>query len=172
MSNLEEQLAKYKEKYYETNKKNTFFKSTQKLDCAKTVSEEFNLIDLMKKSIYIIEESNKIFIEYLIVKHYLHPNNYNEVTDFIFNLCNKVIEKHGSFEIHANLKSFTISAAQRYSKLITDFCKKYLQDENRETGLDYAYIYNAPNIIQIIQKFFSPFISENSKNKLVVVKQN
>ena len=62
--NLEEQLAAYKQKYYDSNKKNTFFKKSQKMDCAKEVSQNFSLQQLLDNSVYVVENTNYIYIDY------------------------------------------------------------------------------------------------------------
>ena len=53
MSELVNQLTKFREEYYITNKKNVFFKKTQKNDCAEKVTQEFSLEHLLQTSIYI-----------------------------------------------------------------------------------------------------------------------
>ena len=41
--NLQEQLNSYKNQFYSDNKKNSFFKSKQKLDCATVISKKYQL---------------------------------------------------------------------------------------------------------------------------------
>ena len=42
-TNLEDQLNKFREQYYQENKKNTFFKTSQKNDCAEKVVQHFSI---------------------------------------------------------------------------------------------------------------------------------
>lgn len=168
--NLEKILQNYKDKFYETNKKNTFFTKNQKLDFAKAVAKKFSIDELLTSSIYNEENTNKIHMSYPLIKNFLHPNIYQEVINHVFNISDKVIAKYNTYEMHVDLKGFTITAAQRYSDLITTFCKKYFSDGSETNSMAVTYLYNSPNVIDIIKKLFIAFISEESKKKIVIVK--
>ena len=163
------QMDKYKELFYQKNKKNTFFTKNQKLNCALSTSNQFSIDELLKISIFIEENTNKIHIKYPLLKNFLHPNNYEQVTNHMFNLTEQLIHSVNNYEIHADLKSFSITAAQRYHDLITYFLQKYFSNDSDDNHITKAYLYNAPNIIQILQKMFFSLISQQSKEKIVIV---
>ena len=169
-SKLEKNLQNYKDKFYETNKKNTFFTKNQKLNCAKAVAKEFSINELLNSSIYNEENTNKIYMSYPLIKNFLHPNIYQDVINHVFNLSDNIIAKHQTYEMHVDLKGFTITAAQRYSDLITTLCKKYFSDGSEKNSMALTYLYNSPNVIDIIKNLFASFISEESKKKIVIVK--
>jgi hypothetical protein len=75
-NNLLDDLEKYKSSYYSENKKNVFFKKDQKMDMASKIATEFNLDDLIRKTIYIIPGTNQIYFDYNVFKMYAHPTNY------------------------------------------------------------------------------------------------
>ena len=81
-SKLEKNLQNYKDKFYETNKKNNFFTKNQKLECAKAISKEFSIDDLLKSTIYNEENTNKIHMSYPLIKNFLHPNIYQQVINY------------------------------------------------------------------------------------------
>ena len=165
---LQKQLYDFKEKYYKTNKKNIIFKKKQKLNLANEVTKSFTLDELLKQSIVVNEETSQIHILYPIVKSFLHPDNYKIITDYIFTIKESLIIKNKYYEIIINLKSFTITAAERYKELIKIFCNIYLKDERNVNELRYVYIYNAPNIVAILQNMFFPFISDVCKKKFII----
>ena len=163
-------IEKCKETFYKEKIKNSIFTKGQKLDCALNISNNLDINILLKCSIFIKENTNKIYIHYPIIKTYLHPNNYQNVITHMISLTDQLSESHKSYEVHSDMKTFSMTAAQRYNDLIIFFLKKYFSEAAENNCLTKAYLYNSPNIIQLIQKMFSSFISEKSKNKIVIVK--
>ena len=70
-------MEKYRQDYYQTNKKNTFFKSNQKMECAKGMTQTFDLNEMIKRTVYRLGDSNKVVFNYPIFKLYANPDNYN-----------------------------------------------------------------------------------------------
>lgn len=165
---LEDQLKMFQKKYYKENKKNIFFKNDQKFDCASKVTEKFTLKELINKSIYIDKEYN-IIVSYPLIKTFIHPSIYPNFLDHIEKLTTFVLEKIPSYTIHIDLQSFTITAAERYSGLIKQFCSIYLQKTEYNDTLKNIYIHNPPTVIDIIRTMFSPFMSSSSKDKIIVL---
>ena len=119
-TNLEDQLNKFKEQYYQENKKKTFFKTSQKKDCAEKVVQHFSIEQLLQNSVYI--NKNTIFIDYPIIKTFIQPNNYYLVMDYIDKIHDYMFTNNETINIVIDMKSFTITAAQRYMELIKQFC--------------------------------------------------
>lgn len=169
--NLEEQLESYKTQFYSDNKKKNFFKSKQKLDCANEISKKIPIEQLLSNSIYIIPNSSFIYIDYPIVKNFLCPETYDAVSEHILQLNKIIVKIHGHFNIRVDLKSFTITAAQRYSDLIQKFCSLYLNETEQSNNIQIIQIYNRPTIMEVLLNMFSPFISKESRDKVEFIKQ-
>lgn len=157
-SSLEE-IYKIQEDFYNKNNKNTFFKKSQKIDCATQICENFDLAYLINMTINTIPNTNIIYFDYLFFKTYATPQNYEQVVLCILEMVDGCIIKYGSFEFHINLKSFTITAAERYRRVIELFCGKCLSRENNYSDyLECIVIYNTPNIMDNIYILFKQFI--------------
>lgn len=165
-----QELEKLKNNYYTVNKKNSFLTKNQKLDCALQIVNNYTIEELLDKSIIIKEQTNQVHVSYPLVKFFLHPNNYNELNTKILNISTQVVSTHGKYELHCDLKGFTPTAAQRYSDLIIYLCKTYLSDNADKNSLEKVYLYNTPAIFDTIKKMFSPFISQVSKDKFIIVR--
>ena len=164
---LEEKIFQFREKYYKENKKTTFFKNAQKLACAEEITKQFSIDELLFKSIYV--DCNKIIVNYPLIKTFINPSIYSNILQHVEYLTNMILSNYQSFEIHLDVRSFTMTAAQRYTDLIKDFCNIYLNSQYEEK-LKHLYIHNPPSIIGLIQSMFYPFISESAKDKVVILK--
>ena len=168
-TSLEKQLQDFQEKYYEKNKKATFFKNNQKFDCANEISKNFSLEELINKGLYI-QDNNKIIVHYPIIKTFAHPGIYDKFLEHIDILSEKILLTQPSYDVHVDLYSFTVTAAKRYSDLIKQFCSIYLQKTDYDETINKIYIHNSPSVIDIVKTMFSPFMSNSSKDKIIVLK--
>ena len=174
--NLVEQLEQYKNEYYNENSKNVLFKSKQKMDCAAKIAAQVSLEDLLSKTMYIIPNTNKVFIDYTVFKIYAHPGIYDKIINYIQGLFNICIVNYDGFEAHVDLKSFTVSAAHRYKDIIDVFYQTAFQNGTvYYKKLDVMYIYNTPTTITDIAKIFlhpdvlpkvKTFSKDESPNKI------
>ena len=138
------------------------------MECAKLISTHFNLEELIKNSIYIIPNTHNIYIDYEIIKIYLTSENSNSITNYIIFLMKLQIDTYNTFNIHINLNTFSISAAERYKYAIESFfenCK--LANTNYSTILNKLYLYNKPSVIDTILTILKPFIVPDLYGKLV-----
>lgn len=167
---LLEEVKEFKDSYYSQSTKNTFFKSSQKLECANNITEKFNIYELIKNTIYVIPNTNKVYIDYQIYKLYAHPNVYNDIINYILTIFSECISKYGCFECHINLNTFTVTAAHRYRDIIELFCKKCLTTNigNYSTLLTKMYIYNSPSMMESISKIYKNLIHSEVRNKLII----
>lgn len=174
-SKLLNEISNFEEKYYQDNSKNTFFKKNQKMDLAKQVSNNFDINILLKNLCYSKKTTNQVVIDYNILKLFANEENFELILKYILNEFTNTINTFGNFEVHMNLNSFTISAAERYKKLVELFCKLCLN--NKET-YDYSkkcsrfYIYNVSNTFEQIVNLFKPFVSPDIKEKVSILKKS
>ena len=168
MSTITEQIAKIQNEYYHENGKNTFFKKTQKLDCAEYISNQFDITLLIQQTMFIIPNTNIVFFDYTIFKQYANPNNYEIIVNNVLTLFTQCIDTYGSFEAHIQLSGFTISSTERYKSVIQSFCQKCLNSSTKYCNLlTYMYIYNTPSMIDNITTFLKPFISPVVYGKII-----
>jgi hypothetical protein len=170
-SDLMSQLNNFKEEYYNKNSKNIFFKKSQKMECAEHISNNFNILELLRLTAFIIPNTNFIFIDYLIFKMYANESNYDIIVDYIMQLFDSCINKYGDFVVHVNLDTFSVSAAERYKNIIIKFNKKCIENLNTEYSkkLNYWKIYNTPNVIETIKKILKTVIEPEVINKINLV---
>ena len=144
-----QEMESAKAKYYEEHSKNRFFKNSQKLECASTISQQMDIKKMIQCTVFQVPNTNILYYNYLVFKTYAN----NEVTPILYQyviaLVDKVLKEYSSFEFHVNLKSFTISAAQRYYNII---CSVF--DENTAfTGqMTKLVIYHTPSVISNIRQ--------------------
>ena len=143
-------LNEFKNKYYNENKKKSIFnKNEQKYELAREVLSKFDINMLLKKTAYIIPNTNKLFVNYQIFKQFAHPENYEIFVKYVQNMIPFLIEKYGEFECHIDIDTFTISAAERYKGVIQVFCRDVFEVSFTEY-LKHIYVYNIPSMIDKI----------------------
>ena len=174
-SKLLDEISNFEEKYYQENSKNVIFKKNQKIDLAKQVSNNFDINILLNNLCYIIKDTNKVVIDYNILKLFANEDNFDVILKYILFNFTEIIKKYNNFEVHMNLNSFTISAAERYKKLVELFCKLCL---NNKDSYDYAklctkfHIYNVSSTFEQIVTLFKPFVSPDVKEKVCILKKS
>ena len=159
-------INELKESYYSTNTKKTFFKKSQKMDCAKFISESIDLNTLIDNTVYAIPNKNVVFFNYPVFKYFANPDNYDLIIDHIINVFKYMIQYYGKYDVYIDLTSFTVSAAERYKDIISVFCNSCLNDgTNFSEMLINFHILNPPAVMEMIVKILKPVA-----DKLVVEK--
>lgn len=150
-------INELKESYYSENSKKSFFKKSQKLDCAKFVSESIDLNTLIDNTVYAIPGKNIVFINYPVFKLYANPDNYTQIIDHIITVFKYIIEYYNTFDVYINLSTFTVSAAERYKEVIRLFCDSCFNDgTNFSELLIKFHILNTPSVMEMIVKILKP----------------
>ena len=167
--NLEDKIQAYKDLYFMNNKKNKIFKSTQKLDCAKEISNHFPIEKLLQSSVYIIPNSNCIYIDYPKVKHFLCPDIYDLACKYFYNLHQEILKTHTHFNIRGDLKSITMTAVHRHTDIIKYACSTYLGSNELSKKIELIQIYNSPSIVRAILNMFSTLISHDTVKKVQIL---
>ena len=170
-------LDKIKTDFYSSESKHTFFKNAQKQKIAEKVATTVNLMDLLQNTVYIIPNTNKIYIDYPVFKLFATNDNSDEIINYIISILSHCIYIYGQYEMHINLKGFSISAAQRYKNGIQLFCNKCYNitsqsDVKFANQLIKMYIYNTPSIIENITSMFSAFIDPTIPQKLCFISKD
>jgi len=159
MDGIDKQISNLQQQFYAENKKKSFFKNSQKQDLAKPLVQEFNLTTLLSSSIYIIPDTNIIYMDYPILKTFLFEDIYEKSINFILEKYSHAIQEYNSYVVQVNLKGFTISAAQRYQKGIMMFTDKCNNSTTKFAELmEKMVIINAPSMMETINNMMKPFI--------------
>ena len=167
--NLLNDLEKFKSTYYADNKKNTIFKSAQKTDLANRVCEEFGLIDLCKRTAFVIPNTPRVYINYPALKMFVNSSNYDEFVTYTQSLFMHCMKQYGYYECHVNLDTLTISAVERHRRLIEIFAR----DASEHGGIEYtqylskAFIYNTPGLIDNITKILASLLEKDLLDKVI-----
>lgn len=168
-SEFKSRIEKLTEDYYNKNNKNLVFKSNQKADCANYISSSLNVDELIQNTAYIIPGTNKVFIDYTIFKTYGTPEVFQPVINHIKNLNISCIEKYGSFEVHLNCESYTVSAHERYKEIFILFTNAHMNCGYLFSELvSGVFVYNTPSIINIVLTFCKPFIETVVLSKIIL----
>ena len=163
------EIQQYQEKYYQSEGKNQFFKKTQKMDCAKKISEQFDLNTLIINTIYEIPNTNKLLFDYTVFKLYATPDNYETIIQYILGLFDYMLSKHASIEMNVILDTFTISAAERYKSIIQMFFNKCMNSTTSySTCTTRINLYYTPSMIDSIRALLRPFIVKEVYERIVM----
>lgn len=155
--------------FYATNPKKTFFKDAQKIECAEYVTQKIDVEMLIKNTVYVLPNTNKVFFNYSLFKRYANPAIYTSIIKYILQLIDSCIKCYNTFEMHVDLNTFSVSAAHRYKGAIEMFCLECLSSDSKTAIYEHLtrfYIYNIPSMIDHISVILNPFINEQIKSKI------
>lgn len=144
---IEQKVADTQKQFYEQNSKNRVFKNNQKLQCAKQVASNVDLSQLINLTYFHIPNTNIVYFNYMLFKTYATEEIKDPLYAHFCNVVATVISMYGNFQMHCNLQSFTVSAAQRYYTMITSSIDSNDQFSKKMTHL---YVYHTPSVIEQI----------------------
>ena len=169
---LMEQMNEYKKSYYDNNKKNVFFKKSQKMDCAQHITNQLDLPTLLSKTFYIIPNTTNVYFDYPLFKMYANDQIYDIVVVHIYNTIMECIQKNNVYTSHANIKGLTVTAVERYKILVEKFnqyCIMKNEYENMNHFLKNCYIYNSPSCINMVLPILKSLIEPSTFLKISLV---
>lgn len=168
-SSIHDKITNLQNEYYKANSKRSFFKSSQKIDCATSITDSCELTQLFENAIYIIPGTNRIYFDYPFFKTFANPNIFNALVTYIYTLIHQIIHTYSQYEIHVNWNTYSISAHERYKDLYNIFLSRYeTGDFNFHTNLTGLYVYFTPTVIQLISKLMTPLIHPSILNKITL----
>jgi len=160
MESFLQNIANKQNQYYAEHGKNTIFKKNQKQDCAEMICQTIGINELVRKTAYIIPETNKVYFDYTIFKTYATIQHFEAIVDYTYSLCMECLKSFDTYEVHVNLLSFTISAYDRYKDLINLFCNRCVGEFSTcPQSIQAMHIYNCPHVIDQVAKLAKPMIS-------------
>jgi len=168
-SSIHDKITHIQEQYYKANNKHTFFKSSQKLDCATSIIDSFDPTQLFENAIYIIPGTNRIYFDYPFFKTFANPSIFESFVKYAYLLIHQCIQTYSHYEIHINWQTYSISAHERYKDLYNVFLSKYeTSDFKFHDNLNGLYVYFTPTVIQLISKLMTPLIHPSILNKITL----
>lgn len=161
-------IQKLVEDYTLTHRQTIFSKSQRKIEQPEYVWNNIEGQRTLTQSTFFIDRE-KLYIDYPLFKLYLHKEIYNDLIQYIEKLIMQIIHSYHTFEIHLNIKGFTISAAKRYYTFIQLFFERFF---NETTGIgaymNLMYIYNRPSVLVYFKDIFKYFMNNKFiKDKIV-----
>ena len=169
---LKSKVQEIQTAFYESSGKKLFFKREQKFECADTISKSIGIDEMIKKTFYVLPNTNKVYADYSVFKLYATPDTFDYISTMLLGILNTV-SLSGSYELHINLDSFTISAYERYKQFITVYCNKCLSYESMPSILmSKMFIYNTPLFIDSISRIVRPMMHPDVPNRIVYYKKN
>lgn len=174
---LLQEIKKFKNDFINDNTKNAFNKKKAKIDASKYVCENYDLNNLLNKTAFIVTDeitgknTNNIYIDYTAFKLYANPENYEKIIIHILQIFDILVNENIYFEIHLNLKSFTVSSAERHKTFIELFSKECLKSHTKYSSkISKIIVTNTPSVIDFISKIFNPWIDPELKDRFYFIK--
>lgn len=137
--------------------KSFFSKITNSKKEEPNILNTFQFNFLLANTVYILPLtdntiSNRIFIDFVNFRKFVNRSNFNEVSDHFIGLIVEILKKHTTIELHLNLKSFSITATEKYKDLVLLFYDKY--QVKYVNCINAVYIYNTPHVFEAIKTIF------------------
>ena len=139
-------LQATQEEYYKQHTKHKVFKMTQKKECANYVASTNTegVERMIECTVFIVPNTNIVYFNYLVFKTYGDEESSKLLYFHLLKCIQKILSSYDSFEFHIDLKTFTVSACQRYySMIVSGIDNNQLFAEK----LNKLIIYNTPTII-------------------------
>lgn len=159
---LIDEINNYKEDFYSKNSKNVIFKKNQKNELAQEISNQFDINRLLNSTAFQIKNTENIFFDYTVFKLFANETNYNYIIQHVMNIFNHCIVHFNKIVVHVNLDTFSVSAAERYKNIIILFNNACISSESDyESKIPNWYIYNTPNVLNMIHRLLKNIIDPN-----------
>jgi hypothetical protein len=164
---MEDELSKIQREFYSSQPKRMFLTKTQKKECAEYIVQKMSLEQLMQKTVCVIKNTNYVLIDYPVFKQYMISEHYASFIQYVLHIINKVIMEHGTYEMHINLSSFSVSAVEKYYVMIHTFYDICCKPENSliVARLSNIHIYYTPIMIHVIKTMLSKLNVESISGK-------
>jgi len=162
-SNILNKLDALKNEYYQNNTKNTFFKNSQKNDCASNITNKLDLQTLFQHTVYNINQTNHIYFDYTFFKNYMNDSILENIIQYAIELFAQVIHKHGHIVFHVNMDTYSITSHERFKHIYPMFfeaCNNNNIIFNKHISSLFAY--NSPKVLTTLSSFFSAFIGQQT----------
>jgi len=165
-------ISELQTQYYSGTKKNRFFKTQQKNDCAASIAQQVRLPDLLKHTIYVIQGTNQVYFDYTVFKTYANPNLFEPIIDYFIQLVEYCIATYGCYEMHVNWLSYSISAHERFKGIYNIHQQKCIASPySISDSISTLHVYNVPTVIDTLSSVIRPLIDPMIVSKVIMHKK-
>jgi hypothetical protein len=154
---------------YENENKKGFFPSKQyKFDCANTVLKTIDLDILLNSTLTILPNSYHLFFDYTVFKTFATPELYDTIMKYAISKITNCITTYGTYEMHVNLNTFSVSAFHRYRPIIELYSHECNTNHMEfHEKIKTMHIYNVPSAVETISQLVGPLLSPLVRQKVV-----
>lgn len=158
----------------ENKNKKGFFPSKQyKFDCANTILKTIDLDTLLESTLIMLPNSYHIFFDYTLFKTFAVPELYDKIIKYGVDKISNCIDTYGTYEMHINLSTFSISAYHRYQAII----ELYSYEVNTNyphfhDNIKLMHVYNIPSTIDAISQLVGPMLPQRVRQKIIHYDKN
>jgi hypothetical protein len=167
-NDLQEKINKLRTNFANDNKKGLFSSKQFKFDCANTIVKNIELETLLDSTLIWLPNSNHLFFDYTIFKTYATPEIYDKIIKYVIDKIAGCINTYGSYEMHVNLNTFSVSAFHRYKAIIEGY--SYECNTNHKEFHDkirIMHVYNIPTTIETISQLVGPMLPQIVRQKVI-----
>lgn len=111
--------------------------------------------------------SNCLYVDYVNLRRIIDHVNVDDIVNYFIELVIEILNEYETFDIHINLKSFTISSLEKYKNLVCMFYNKHKMDYI--SHINAVYIYYTPHVFETIKSIFVKLGSFSSNHVVPVL---
>jgi hypothetical protein len=158
----------------ENKTKKGFFPSKQyKFDCANTILKTVDLDTLLESTLILLPNSYHLFFDYTLFKTFAIPELYEKIIKYGLNKISNCIDTYGTYEMHINLSTFSISAYHRYQAIIELYSYEINTNyPHFHDNVKQMHVYNIPSTIDAISQLVGPMLPQHVRQKIIHYDKN
>jgi hypothetical protein len=165
---LLERINKLRDEYAMDNKKGLFPSKQYKFDCANTVLNSISLDTLLHSTLILLPNSYHLYFDYTIFKTYAVPELYETIIKYAISKISYCMKTYGTYEMHVNLNSFSVSACHRYKTVIEMYLNECsINHKEFYETIKTMHIYNVPSTVETISQLIGPLLPQTVRQKVV-----
>jgi hypothetical protein len=166
--NLMERINKMREEYAVENKKWGISTKQYKIDCANSVLQKIDIDTLLNSTAIILPNTHHIYFDYTVFKTFAVPELYDRIMSWVISKLRYCVNTYGTYEIHVNLQSFSVSGFNRYRTIIEMYSNEInMNHPEFHEKMKTMHVYNIPPTMDAISKLMAPFIHPTVREKIV-----
>lgn len=154
--------------------KSVFLKNDVKDKQKSAIQQTIQFEQLLHACVYIVKDTNNVYIDYPILKLFANPDNFFAIVDYIIYNITESINKFGTFSAHININTLSMTSCQRILvPIIKDFLNKCnIHNTTYLKKLNKLYIYHTPLTISNISTMLQPLILPELRKNIVLYDKN
>jgi hypothetical protein len=172
-NDLLERINNLRTEYGNENKKGFFSSKQYKFDCANTVLKTIDLDILLESTLVILPNSYHLFFDYTLFKTFAVPELNDTIIKYALDKISYCIDTYGTYEMHINLSTFSISAFHRYKAIIELYSYEINTNHPHfHENVKMMHVYNIPSTIDTISQLVGPMLPQHVRQKIVHYDKN